>query len=231
VLEPIFEAVFLPCSYGFRPKRSATQAMERLRAGDKTRTADLREGREGLDFLGCHFHARMSGRLWEQKRIIRYYLRRWPSQRSMKRLREKVHARTGRNRVGQDIRVVIADLNPLLRLGELLPHRERRHEVHPGRPLRRVAAPHPDGQETGPKPARRTGRRMDRRLVQRARALQAPRHYPLSEGSVTMSRRSSVSRMRENRTYGLPGIMARVVFEVMTAAMVVFRRLALKESA
>ena len=31
-----------------------------------------------------------------------------------------------------------------------------------------------------------TGRRMDRRLVQRARALQAPRHYPLSEGSVTM---------------------------------------------
>ena len=33
VLEPIFEADFLPCSYGFRPKRSATAAMERLRAG------------------------------------------------------------------------------------------------------------------------------------------------------------------------------------------------------
>src|ERR1017187_5780812 len=33
VLEPVFEADFLPCSYGFRPKRSATQAMERLRAG------------------------------------------------------------------------------------------------------------------------------------------------------------------------------------------------------
>ena len=33
VLEPIFEADFLPCSYGFRPRRSATQAMERLRAG------------------------------------------------------------------------------------------------------------------------------------------------------------------------------------------------------
>jgi RNA-directed DNA polymerase len=33
VLEPIFEAGFAPCSYGFRPKRSATQAMERLRAG------------------------------------------------------------------------------------------------------------------------------------------------------------------------------------------------------
>ena len=31
------------------------------------------------------------------------------------------------------------------------------------------------------------------------------RHHPLSEGSVTMSGRSSVSRMRENRTYGLKG--------------------------
>ena len=31
VLEPIFEADFLPCSYGFRPKRSATMALETLR--------------------------------------------------------------------------------------------------------------------------------------------------------------------------------------------------------
>lgn len=66
---------------------------------DKTRIVDLREGREGFDFLGCHFRARMSGRLWEQRRVVRYYLHRWPSQRAMKRLREKVKARTGRNRV------------------------------------------------------------------------------------------------------------------------------------
>lgn len=31
VLEPIFEADFQPCSYGFRPRRSATQALESIR--------------------------------------------------------------------------------------------------------------------------------------------------------------------------------------------------------
>src|ERR671937_315956 len=48
---------------------------------DKTKVVDLREGREGLDFLGCHFRARMSGRMWGQKRSARHYLHRWPSQR------------------------------------------------------------------------------------------------------------------------------------------------------
>ena len=61
-------------------------------------------GREDLDFPGCHLRARMSGRLWEQQRVIRYYLHRWPSQQTLKRLRDKVRDRTGRNRVGQDIR-------------------------------------------------------------------------------------------------------------------------------
>ena len=83
---------------------------------DKTQVVDLRAGRQGLDFLGCHFRARMSGRLWEQRGIVRYYLHRWPSQRAMKRIRDKVRDRTGRNRVGvKDIRIIIAELNPTLR--------------------------------------------------------------------------------------------------------------------
>lgn len=80
----------------------------------KSKVVGLREGREGFDFLGCHFHARVSGRLAERG-IRRYYLHRWPCQRSMRRLRGKVKARTGRNRCHADIREVIADLNPVLR--------------------------------------------------------------------------------------------------------------------
>ncbi len=82
----------------------------------KTRVVDLREGREGFDFLGCHFRARVSGRLLERG-IRRYYLHRWPSQRAMKRMRGKVRAQTDRRRRAgmKDIREVIADLNPALR--------------------------------------------------------------------------------------------------------------------
>jgi group II intron reverse transcriptase/maturase len=48
VLEPIFEADFLPCSYGFRPKRSATMALETLRkqgtrGGNHVLDADIRD--------------------------------------------------------------------------------------------------------------------------------------------------------------------------------------------
>jgi len=81
---------------------------------EKTRIVDLREGREGFDFLGCHFRARVSGRMLERG-VRRYYLQRWPSQRSMKRVRGKIKARTGRGRAGRDIREVIADINPILR--------------------------------------------------------------------------------------------------------------------
>jgi hypothetical protein len=83
---------------------------------EKKRIVDLREGREGFDFLGCHFHARVSGRLLERG-IRRYYLHRWPSQRAMKRIRARVKQITDRRRNAgmKDIREVIAVLNPVLR--------------------------------------------------------------------------------------------------------------------
>ncbi len=82
----------------------------------KTRKVDLTDGREGFDFLGCHLHKRMSGKIWEERGVRRYYLNRWPSDKSMKRVRQRVKELTGRNRNGvKDVRVIANDLNPILR--------------------------------------------------------------------------------------------------------------------
>jgi RNA-directed DNA polymerase len=58
VLEPIFEADFLPCSYGFRPKRSTLMALETLRklgakGGHHVLDADIR------DYFGSIDHEKL----------------------------------------------------------------------------------------------------------------------------------------------------------------------------
>lgn len=78
VLEPIFEADFHPCSYGFRPKRSATQALEMLRrrgarGGNHVLDADIR------DYFGCIDHGkllRLVERRISDRRVLRL-LRQW----------------------------------------------------------------------------------------------------------------------------------------------------------
>ena len=83
---------------------------------EKTRQVDLSRGRQGFDVLGCHLHKRMSGLIWERERKRVYFLQRWPSQRSLQRVRQRVKERTGRNRNGvKDTRVLIRELNPILR--------------------------------------------------------------------------------------------------------------------
>jgi group II intron reverse transcriptase/maturase len=82
---------------------------------DKTRRVELTDGKGGFDFLGCHLRKRVSGRRLERG-IRRYFLQRWPSKRSMKRVRQRVKELTGRDRNGvKDVQVIIRDLNPVLR--------------------------------------------------------------------------------------------------------------------
>lgn len=83
---------------------------------EKTRRVDLTDGKGGFDFLGCHLHMRMSGALWERQGLRRYYLQRWPSSRSMQRVRARVKGLTDRKWHGvKDVRVIIGHLNPVLR--------------------------------------------------------------------------------------------------------------------
>ena len=82
---------------------------------EKTRRVELYDGKQGFDFLGCHFRKRLSGKIWERERKRVYYLHRQPSRRAMKGIRQKVREQTPRRRCHADIREVIADLNPILK--------------------------------------------------------------------------------------------------------------------
>jgi RNA-directed DNA polymerase len=108
-----------------RTKKDCERAQERIgvilkRLGlalhpDKTRQVKLFDGAEGFDFLGCHLHKRMSGVIWEREARRVYFLHRWPSQRAMKQIRQRVRELTPRACCHDDTRDVIATLNPVLR--------------------------------------------------------------------------------------------------------------------
>jgi RNA-directed DNA polymerase len=108
-----------------RTRKDCEQAEQRIRVilerlglelhPDKTRGVELYDGKEGFDFLGCHLHKRLSGKLLEEKGERAYFLQRWPSQRSMQRVRQRVKELTPRSRCHADLRDVITDLNPVLR--------------------------------------------------------------------------------------------------------------------
>jgi len=108
-----------------RTKKECEQAEARVRVilerlglelhPDKTRRVELYDGKEGFDFLGCHLHKRLSGKLLEQQGKRLYFLQRWPSQRSMQRIQQRVKELTPRSRCHADLRDIIADLNPVLR--------------------------------------------------------------------------------------------------------------------
>jgi len=78
---------------------------------EKTRVVALGSGEGSFEFLGCRLR---------RYRSVRYpgrmYLQRWPSPRSMKRLRDRIRDLTGGRWNGvKDVRVLIARLNPVLR--------------------------------------------------------------------------------------------------------------------
>jgi RNA-directed DNA polymerase len=78
----------------------------------KTRIVHLREGGEGMDFLGFHHrHVRLTG---PRRRHI-HFLARWPSREAMARARERIREITDRKRLRLPVEVIVQDLNRFLR--------------------------------------------------------------------------------------------------------------------
>jgi group II intron reverse transcriptase/maturase len=78
---------------------------------EKTRMVDLRRGKGSFVFLGCTIRKKRS--------ILRnpraYYMHRWPSPKARKRLRDRVREITDKRASGEDVKQIIAKLNPVLR--------------------------------------------------------------------------------------------------------------------
>ena len=106
-------------------RRQCEQAEERVKTiltrlglelhPEKTKRVELFDGKEGFDFLGCHLHKKLSGRIWERECKRLYFLHRWPSQQAMQSIRQRVREKTPRGRCHADIREIIADINPIIR--------------------------------------------------------------------------------------------------------------------
>ncbi len=78
----------------------------------KTRIVHLREGGEGLDFLGFHHR-------WVRARDPRHrhvaFLARWPSRKAMRHARDRVRELTARDRLRWPVEQIVGDLNRFLR--------------------------------------------------------------------------------------------------------------------
>lgn len=164
----------------------------------KTRLVDLRRGKESFVFLGCTIRKKRS----IQRNPSWHFMQRWPSPKATKKLRDRVRELTDKRQSGKDVKRIIAELNPVLRgWGNYF--------------------------RTGN--ADREFNKMDyfvywslRRWQQRRGGQRATKRPPFSGGQLygmglyrllgtvkyptqAAPRRSSLSRVRENRMHGLKG--------------------------
>jgi group II intron reverse transcriptase/maturase len=106
-----------------KSRQQAQAALARLRAllaelglapkEAKTRIVELAVGGEGFDFLGFH-HRMVQSRGVHGRRGVEF-LARWPSDRAMRRARDRIAQLTIRSRLLLPVEVVVEDLNRFLR--------------------------------------------------------------------------------------------------------------------
>jgi group II intron reverse transcriptase/maturase len=167
---------------------------------EKTRMVDLRRGKESFVFLGCTIRKKRS----IQRNPRRHFMQRWPSPKAMKRIRERVHELTEARHSGKDVKQIIATLNPVLRgwgnyfrsgnaerkfnqLDSYVWSRLTRWMVRRG----------------GQRPGRFEKWTHEKFVSMGLYQLRGTVKYPTQATPV----RSSLSRVRENRTHGLKGVV------------------------
>ena len=165
---------------------------------EKTRMVDLRRGKESFVFLGCTIRKKRS----IQRNPRMHFMQRWPSPKAMKRVRERVHELTDSRHSGKDVKQIIATLNPVLRgWGNYFRtgNAERKfNQLDSYVWSRLVRWMYRRG---GQRPGRFEKWTHERFVGMGLYQLRGTVKYPAQATPV----RSSLSRVRENRTHGLKG--------------------------
>jgi RNA-directed DNA polymerase len=160
---------------------------------------DLRRGKEGFVFLGCTIRKKRS----IQRNPRAHFVQRWPSPRATKRIRARVYELTDARHSGKDVKQIIATLNPVLRgWGNYFRtgNADRQFNQLDSYVFHRLA--HWMGRRGGQR--QRMEKRTHERFVGRGLyQLRGTVKYPAQATPV----RSSLSRVRENRTHGLRGVL------------------------
>jgi RNA-directed DNA polymerase len=166
---------------------------------EKTRMVDLRHGKGSFAFLGCTIRKKRS--------ILRnprwHFMHRWPSPKAMQRLRDRVREITSKRASGEDVKQIIAKLNPVLRgwgnyfrsgtADRQFVNIDRYVYMRLMRWLYRRG---------GQRPARRSFRNSEQFSNMGLYRLRGTVKYAAQATPI----RSSLSRVRENRTHGLKGV-------------------------
>ena len=166
---------------------------------EKTRMVDLRRGKEGFVFLGCTIRKKRS--------ILRnprwHFMHRWPSPKSMKRVRDRVREITGERRSGEEVKQIIAKLNPVLRgWGNYFRTGTCGREFHRIDDYVHMRLVRWLSRRGGQRAARDAGRLAGQFWDMGLYRLRGTVRYSAQATPV----RSSLSRVRENRTHGLKGV-------------------------
>ena len=166
---------------------------------EKTRMVNLGRGKESFVFLGCTIRKKRS--ILRNPR--RYYTQRWPSPKAMKRIRKRVHELTDSRHSGEDVKQVIAKLNPVLRgWGNYFrtgnaDRKFNQLDTYVYERLSRWMV-----RRAGQRKGRLEKWSHDRFVSMGLYRLRGTVKYPAQ----ATQRRSSVSRVQENCTHGLKGV-------------------------
>ena len=166
----------------------------------KTRLVDLRRGNDGFEFLGCTIRKKRS----IQRAPDKHFMQRWPSPKATKKLRDRVGELTGKRHSGQDVKQIIAELTPVLRgWGNYFRTGNADRKFHDMDSFVVTSLRRWQFRRGGQRATKRAPFTGDQLYGMGLHKLMGTVQYPAQ----ATPRRSSLSRVPENGTHGLKGVL------------------------